>query len=255
MENGLELFAVLAGYMSAMACSEPDSALALMKRSVDAFNSGNREERDQISSQFHSLVLSNFSEERLKAICNVLKRNDTHVVPTLTLLKGIYFINDTTFTNDKRKHYLSNETLEYWRDVEIDDMKSNSSQNWINKRRRWEVEQQIMRILISEKVKIMAGTDCDNPYAFPGFSIHDEMVLFVKLGMTPLEALRSATSVPAEFMKMSDSIGSVSKGKLADLVLLNANPLEAISNTTNIHAVIANGELYDQRYISAVLDR
>ena len=237
------------------ACSDADSAFALMQQSVAAFNSGNKEERSRLSLQYHSLVLENFNLQRLRSVCEVLKRNNTHIVPTLATLKGIYFINDTTFTNDQRKRYLSDETLDYWREVEAEDLKSNSEQDWSNKRRRWEVEQTIMEILIREKVTIMAGTDCDNPYAFPGFSLHDELSMFVDLGMTPLDALRSATLVPAKFMNLADSIGSISQGKLADLVLLKANPLDNIKNTTSIEVVVANGKLYDKHYIAYVLDR
>lgn len=236
------------------ACSESDSAFALMQRSVAAFNAGDMKERKRLSSIYHSLVLENFSLPKLQSVCDVLKQNNTHIVPTLATLKGIYFINDSAFTNDERKRYLSDETLEYWREVEVDDMKSNTEQDWSDKKRRWEVEQLIMKMLISEKVTIMAGTDCDNPYAFPGFSLHDELKMFVNLGMTPLDALRSATIVPAKFMNMTDSIGSIAQGKLADLVLLKANPLDDISNTTAIEAVVANGKLYDRTYISSILD-
>ncbi len=251
--NGMASMEHLYGFLTE-ACSEPDSAFTLMQQSVAAFNSGNKEERRRLSSIYHSLVLENFSLPRLRSVCEVLKQNNTHIVPTLATLKGIYFINDPTFTSDERKRYLSDETLEYWREMEADDLKSNTEQDWSDNKRRWEVEQLIMKMLISEKVTIMAGTDCDNPYAFPGFSLHDELQMFVDLGMTPLDALRSATIVPAKFMNIADSIGSISPGKLADLVLLNANPRDNISNTTTIEAVVANGKLYDRNYISSVLD-
>lgn len=251
--NGMASMEHLYGFLTE-ACSKPDSAFTLMQQSVAAFNSGNNTEWHRLGSVYHSLVLENFSVARLRTVCEVLKRKDTRIVPTLATLKGIYFINDPTFTNDARKRYLSDETLEYWREVEAEDLKSNTDKDWSHKRRRWEVEQLIMKTLISEKVTIMAGTDCDNPYAFPGFSLHDELQMFVDLGMTPLEALRSATIVPAKFMNIADSIGSVSQGKLADLVLLKANPLDDISNTTTIEAVVANGKLYDRNYISSVLD-
>lgn len=252
-KQGMASMEHLYGFLTA-ACSEPDSAFALMQQSVAAFNSGNEEERSRLSSVYHSLVLEKFSPQRLRSVCEVLKQNNTHIVPTLATLKGIYFINDTTFTNDARKRYLSDETLAYWREMEEEDLKSNTDKDWSDKRRRWEVEQLIMKTLISEKVTIMAGTDCDNPYAFPGFSLHDELQMFVGLGMTPLEALCSATIVPAKFMNIADSLGSISQGKLADLVLLKANPLNDISNTKAIELVIANGKLYDRNYISSVLD-
>jgi hypothetical protein len=235
------------------ACSDSDSALAIMKRSVRAFEDGDKAERKRINAQYHQYVLKSFSDQKLIEVCAVLKKNNTHIVPTLATLKGIYFINDSTFTNDPRKRYLSQETLEYWRDVAEQDLKDNSPQDWMDKRKRWEIEQQVMRILIKEGVPIMAGTDCDNPYAFPGFSLHDELEMFVELGMTPLDAIRSATSAPAKFMGSTDSLGSVSAGKVADLLLLDANPLNDIRNTTKINAVFANGILYDSTYVSSIV--
>jgi imidazolonepropionase-like amidohydrolase len=82
-------------------------------------------------------------------------------------------------------------------------------------------------------------------FVYPGFSLHDELALLVRSGLTPLEALRTATYNPAEYFGSLDSLGTVSTGKLADLVLLDANPLVDIRNTRRISAVIANGHLFD----------
>ena len=87
----------------------------------------------------------------------------------------------------------------------------------------------------------------------PGFSLHDELQLLVKAGLTPLEALRTATLNPAKFLKMQDRLGATEPGKLADLVLLDASPLESIGNTRRIHAVIVNGRLFDRKAIDALL--
>lgn len=235
------------------ACSKSDSAMALMQRSVRAFEMGDKEDRKNALLLFHSLVLNHFSKEKMRSIAQTLRKNNTYIVPTLVTLRGEYFTNDTSFTNDKRLNYMSAETLAYWKETTEYDISNNTEIDWQNKRKRWQVEQEIMKILISEKVPIMAGTDADNPYAFPGFSLHDEIALYVEYGMTPVEALRSATIIPATFLTMSDSLGTIKIGKLADLVLLEANPLEDIKNTTKVNTVISNGNLYDKSYIDSIL--
>ena len=90
---------------------------------------------------------------------------------------------------------------------------------------------------------MLASTDALVWYVFPGFSLHDELELFVKAGLTPLEALQTATRNPAIYLGLIDTLGTVEKGKKADLVLLEANPLENISNTRRIAAVIVGGRL------------
>ena len=99
----------------------------------------------------------------------------------------------------------------------------------------------------------LAGTDAAPifPENRPGFSLHEEMAAFVEAGLTPAEALRTATLNPAKFFGATDSLGTVAAGKLADLVLLDANPLADIHNTTQIRAVVTNGRYYDR----AALDR
>jgi imidazolonepropionase-like amidohydrolase len=91
-------------------------------------------------------------------------------------------------------------------------------------------------------VKILAGTDTYNAYCFPGFGLHDELELLVKAGLTPLEALQTATLNPARFLNLTSSLGTVEKGKIADLVLLDANPLTDIGNTRKIAGVVLNGK-------------
>ncbi len=93
-------------------------------------------------------------------------------------------------------------------------------------------------------VTLLAATDAGIPMLVPGLSLHEELVLLGEAGLTPLEALRTATLNPARVMGLADSLGTVEVGKLADLVLLNADPLADIRNTQRIRAVIANGRLF-----------
>ncbi len=102
-------------------------------------------------------------------------------------------------------------------------------------------------------VKIMAGTDANDTMVFPGFSLHDELAHLVAAGLTPMEALQAATSVPAEYLDRRDDFGGVSAGKLADLLLLDADPTAAIANTTQISAVIQGGRMRDRAALDALL--
>ena len=102
-------------------------------------------------------------------------------------------------------------------------------------------------------VRFLAGSDAGFPNVIWGFSLHDELALFVQAGFAPMEALQTATINPAKFFGMLDSLGTVEKGKLADLVLLDANPLEDIHNTQKINAVVVNGRLIPKSELQTML--
>ena len=98
-------------------------------------------------------------------------------------------------------------------------------------------------------VHILTGTDAPLRNSPPGFGLHEELTLLVRGGMSPFNALRSATYEPAVYFGMLDSAGTIAPGKLADLVLLDANPLDDIRNTRSINTVIANGRRIDRTEI------
>ncbi|MFL2769975.1 MAG: amidohydrolase family protein [Rhodospirillaceae bacterium] len=102
-------------------------------------------------------------------------------------------------------------------------------------------------------VKIMAGTD--NPIGFltPGYSLHEELALLVEAGLTPMEAIISATLRPAEFMRIQDKTGTIETGKWADLVLLDADPRDDIRNTKRINTVIKAGQVFDRAELDGIL--
>jgi imidazolonepropionase-like amidohydrolase len=93
-------------------------------------------------------------------------------------------------------------------------------------------------------VHILTGTDAPLRNSPPGFGLHEEMALLARGGMSPFEVLRAATIEPARYFGMLDSAGTVAAGKVADLVLLDANPLLDMGNTRRISAVIANGRVF-----------
>jgi imidazolonepropionase-like amidohydrolase len=103
-------------------------------------------------------------------------------------------------------------------------------------------------------VPFMAGTDtAAGVHIFPGFSLHDELGLFVRAGLTPLQALQTATRNPAVFLGRLADTGTVEKGKRADLVLLDADPLKDIANTRRIRAVVLAGRYFDRPDLDRML--
>jgi tetratricopeptide (TPR) repeat protein len=104
-------------------------------------------------------------------------------------------------------------------------------------------------------VGILAGTDTQNPYTFYGFSLHDELGFLVQAGLSPTEAIQAATLNPARFFGREKDLGTVEKGKIADLVLLDANPLDDIGNTRKIDAVVYGGKFYSRAALDEMLAR
>ena len=108
-------------------------------------------------------------------------------------------------------------------------------------RSRLERGLRIVKALHEAGVPIVAGTD----EGIPGHSVHREIELYVEAGFTPMEALQAATIVPARAMKLDGEVGTIERGKRADLVVLNANPLESIRNIRTVRWTIRDGRVYD----------
>lgn len=113
---------------------------------------------------------------------------------------------------------------------------------------------ELVREMRRAGVRFGAGTDTSswNPVV-PGFSLHEELELFVEAGLTPMEALQTATRNAAEILGRQNDLGTIAKGKLADLVLLDANPLENIANTRKVHAVVVNGRMLAREELDQML--
>jgi len=189
-----------------------------------------------------------------------LKKNGTVFVPTLATDRSrlipkeqtLAILDDRNGELDYRRPYLPKGLLDFWEES-ISLEKYMSGIDW---EKLFNTGYAFLRELHKEGVKIMAGTDLGVPLVYPGFSLHDELHHLVeKIGMTPMEALASATRLPSEFMGLGDSLGTVEAGKIADLVVLDANPLENISNTLKINAVVVGGILYEQADLQNILSK
>jgi imidazolonepropionase-like amidohydrolase len=113
---------------------------------------------------------------------------------------------------------------------------------------------QDVREMFEAGVRIMPGTDTAVVLIWPGFSLHDELRIFVEqLGMTPMQAIISATRSPAEFFGIQDTVGTVETGKIADLILLERNPVENIKDTTSIAVVMRDGKYFERPEIEKML--
>jgi imidazolonepropionase-like amidohydrolase len=104
-----------------------------------------------------------------------------------------------------------------------------------------------------QQVQLMSGTDTTAPFVYPGLSLHEELELLVQAGLTPMAAMQTATRNPAEFLGFLDTLGTIELGKIADLILLEADPMQDIRNTRMIAAVITDGKLLTKKTLQKML--
>jgi len=114
--------------------------------------------------------------------------------------------------------------------------------------------EKMLKALNEAGASLMSGTDAPLPLMVPGFSLHEELEYMVEIGLSPFEALRTSTYNPAVYLNKLDEYGTVETGKRADLVLLDANPLEDITNTRQISGVMVRGRWYTRTDLDVMLD-
>jgi imidazolonepropionase-like amidohydrolase len=202
-----------------------------------------------------TLLLSTQDQQRCDSLAKLLARNQTWQVPTLAWQRGGEFLDQLDLKHQPLDKYVP----AYWRDVTwrrfTDEMMPDLLHDPLARRQDYFARNlQITGALHHAGVPFLAGTDsAPGVYIMPGFSLHDELANFVEAGFTPMESLQTATSNPARFLGMQASLGSVEPGKIADLVLMKANPLEDIRNTQKINVVVAHGRLFDRAALDRIL--
>jgi hypothetical protein len=201
------------------------------------------------------LLLTTQDQRRCESLIKLLAQNQTWQVPTLAWQRGGTFLDQRDLKHDPLDKYVP----AYWRDVTwrrfTDEMMPDLLRDPLALRQDYFAHNlKMVGAMHHAGVPFMAGTDtAPGVYIVPGFSLHDELANFVEAGFTPMEALQTATSNPARFLGMEASLGSVEPGKIADLVLLTADPLEDIRNTRKISAVVANGHIFDRAALDQIL--
>src|SRR5712692_2305740 len=200
-------------------------------------------------------LLATYDAVRVAALAEMLAKNQTWQCPTLVWERGGNLIDVSDFSKDERVKYVpaswKNKT---WKRFTDEITQGFGTDELAIRKRFVEKELEVVGMLHQAGVLFLAGTDTPaGVHIFPGFSLHEELQRFVAAGFTPLEALQTATLNPARFFGMEEQIGAVEKGKLADLVLLSANPLEDIANTQKIAAVIVNGRYYRRADLDKML--
>ncbi len=190
---------------------------------------------------------------RAGALFEKFKKNGTFVCPTLTVLEATSRLDDEQFIADPRLKYMSSYIRAFW-DPRINPVfHEMKPEDYIGARKHFTAALQLTGELHRAGVSLLAGTDEMNPYCFPGFSLHDELALLTRAGLTPADSLRCATINPARFLGIEAKRGTIEPGKVADLVLLDANPLEKIGATKAIRAVVLAGKLFERDDLDRIL--
>ena len=191
-------------------------------------------------------ALRTYDETRCRRVAQRLAANGTWVVPTLATSAKKAAVGDVSAAQYMPGWKRMNADRQTWwsrrTPAERDRLRAN-----------YALEQHTVTLLRDAGVALMAGSDMPATMVVPGFSLHDELSLLVGAGLTPREALQTATIEPARFFDALDSLGTVAPGKVADMVLLDADPLLDINNTRRIAGVVMRGRYFERSQLDGLL--
>ena len=200
--------------------------------------------RSEIHSKQRYKAIDNYDEGQCAAIIQALARKNVFQTPTLTIntYGSKRFFADPAWQDTYK--YLPDAVQRAWYAESIElsgestDPEAIIFDDW---------SMRIVGLLNQNNVKILAGTDTPIGYLTPGFSLHKELELLVEAGLSPREAIKAATFSPAEFFNLENEMGTLSEGKIADILILNSNPLADITHTQDIHLVVAKGAIHQSQ--------
>jgi imidazolonepropionase-like amidohydrolase len=195
-------------------------------------------------------IIDTFDAKKASLLFARFVKNGTWQVPTLVWTRANESLQNISADDDRLK-YVPASLKEEWKPEK---MREGATPAYFALTQRMFAKQlEIVGAMNRAGVQILAGSDSLDPYVFPGSSLHEELALLVKAGLTPMEALQSATRNAASYLGMLETLGTIERGKIADLVLLDQNPLADISNTQKINSVVLGGRLIDKEEMKKML--
>jgi imidazolonepropionase-like amidohydrolase len=196
-------------------------------------------------------AFQDYDDNKAQALFARFVKNGTWQCPTLVYSQYILRFNDARFADDDRLKYIPKSIRSSWANMRNSvPFKDMTAEGWAASRSVFQENMKLVGRMHRAGVSILAGTDIP---ALPGFILHDELALLVEAGLSPMAALRSATSNAARFMGQFDRRGTIETGKIADLVLLDKDPLADIHNIRSIQAVVLGGKLMPRGALDAML--
>lgn len=208
--------------------------------------------RSKIHQQQRSIAIKNFDSKKADEILAVLAKNETWQIPTLTLSTSFASRHFESPNWQDGFKYLPTSLEKDWK-ASIEEIKSTEVSDFDIEYAQWMLD--MTRRIHDAGIEIMAGTDCPIFFLTPGQSLHKELERLVSAGLSPIEAIKSATLNPAQYFNLENELGMIQTNYWADLVILDANPLEDITNTTKINAVIKEGNLISRDELDQILAR
>jgi hypothetical protein len=203
---------------------------------------------------FIETTLATYDPKKAQALFGTFVKNNTWITPTIVARQNNASFEEYYPKSIDRLKYMPRYILQYWDPKNNAHLKNRSPERLAAEKKLVNKYLEIIGAMQRAGVKLMVGSDFGaNPLLFPGWGVHDEMALLVKAGLTPMEAIQAATKNPAMFLGLDNSVGTVEKGKLADLVVLSANPLEDINNTRKVTAVFFAGKMFDRAELNRIL--
>jgi Amidohydrolase family len=216
-------------------CSEADSALVRTAMPMQRF------------------LLGACTNEPQGPVYARLAKNGTWVTPTLVVQQPVAQPSRRDWPTDSLRHYFGDSLQAMWK-VMLSIPDGLPPAATTAGMRMFAMREEMVAALHRAGVHLLAGSDAPLPSGPPGFGLHEELAFLVQAGLTPMEALRTATSEPAAYLAATDSLGRVAPGMLADLVLLDADPTVDIANARRIAAVVMDGRVYDRKARQRLLD-
>lgn len=201
----------------------------------------------------YELSISTYSETKANEIFAHFVKNKTWQVPTLITKYGRTYVDDLDAKGDWRDKYIPESDRKWWKPKVGFFFRYRTPEYIEAQKKYFQKELELCGAMHRAGVKFLAGTDTVSAYTYAGFSLHDELALLVQSGFSPMDALLTATRNPAEYFGELKTSGTIEQGKIANLILLEANPLNDIKNTTKINAVVQNGKFLSKEILQKML--
>lgn len=211
----------------------------------------NPEDWKEFYSNSKKSMISGYDKNIAIRLMELMREKNAYWVPTSQTLKFEAKAHKEQFLDNPNLKYITKTRKQLWwgPDVRINAKRNLSPEGKDVSQDFYETLKKQIKKANDIGVPIMAGTDVTDTYTFAGFSLHDELKDLTEFGLSNLEALQTATLNPARYANLQMSYGSVGTGKIADLIILDANPLDNIENTKKIDSVLLNGVVYDSKQI------